>query len=165
MPTGYPWRTFAEVVEHIYANTRPEGGCLVTTRSRDRSGYARQSFRGRMSVASQLVACHYMGPCPDGQEVRHLCGRGNKGCVTASHLRYGTRRDNKMDSVHHGTARVGPLSVEQVERVRTLRKAGVPYRKIQRDMGVNPRTIRDIVTGATYSWAKRRKSAQVMLDD
>ena len=91
--------TLKDVVDFIYAHTRPEGGCLVSTRPRRlRDGYAQQHFDGRMHYAHQLVARYYLGPCPEGQEVRHLCGRGAEGCVTASHLRYGTHAENGMDS-------------------------------------------------------------------
>ena len=94
-------RTLAEVVEHIYANTRPEGGCLVTTKSRDTRGYAQQCFvrDGRKTItrSHRLVAEYYMGPCPDGMEVCHMCNRGRHGCVTASHLRYDTHAENMLD--------------------------------------------------------------------
>jgi len=55
--------------------------------------------------AHRLVAEAFIGPCPDGQEVRHKddnvrnCTRGN--------LEYGTSGDNKRDQVRHGTHHEG----------------------------------------------------------
>jgi hypothetical protein len=48
-----------------------------------------------------LVAEAFLGPCPTGQEVRHLDGvRTN---CNADNLAYGTRLDNINDAFGHGT--------------------------------------------------------------
>lgn len=49
----------------------------------------------------QLVALAFIGPCPDGQEVRHLDNvRDNN---VPSNLAYGTRSDNMRDALVAGT--------------------------------------------------------------
>ena len=153
-------RTLAEVVERIYANTKPEGGCLVTTRARYPKGYAAQKFRGKTTPAHRLVAQYYLGPCPEGQEVRHLCGRGHEGCVTASHLRYGTRSENVKDAVRHGTHKANrtygrrpknaKLSVEQVREICTINARGVGPREIARKFGVHRVNVHHLLAGRTY---------------
>lgn len=50
----------------------------------------------------QLVALTFLGPRPDGQEVRHL--DGNASNCALSNLAYGTRAENNLDKVRHGTA-------------------------------------------------------------
>ena len=140
----------AKAVEHIYANTKPEGGCLVTTRSRGSHGYAQARFCGKQHLAHRLVARYYLGPCPDGMEVRHMCGRGHEGCVTASHLRYGTRSDNVRDMLRHGV-RV-KLSREDIADIRRRLAAGEPPRSIAADYPVNRATIDDIKHGRTHHW-------------
>ena len=151
-------RTLEEVVSHIYANTKPEGGCLVTTKS-TRHGYGAQAFNKKMDYAHRLVARYYLGPCPKGQEVRHLCGRGNKGCVTSSHLRYGTREQNCQDRVKHGTSNRGErhgmskLTEKEVRLIRDEHAAGgVTYTAIGLRFGVARRTISDIVKRNLWSW-------------
>lgn len=94
--------TLKEAVDRIYARTKPEGGCLVTTGSRNNKGYGQMDFRGRTHLQHRLVLEYYMGPCPPGMEARHLCGQGHEGCVTASHLRWGTRAENVADRARHG---------------------------------------------------------------
>jgi len=49
----------------------------------------------------QLVAVAFMGECPPGQEVRHK--DGNPANNAASNLIYGTRSENNLDAVRHGT--------------------------------------------------------------
>ena len=95
-------RTLKEVVEHIYAHTRIEGGCRVATwRRKLPTDYWYASFQGRSYPAHRLVALHHLGPCPKGLQTRHLCGRGLQGCVTASHLAYGTAAENAADRIRH----------------------------------------------------------------
>lgn len=49
----------------------------------------------------RLVAAAFLGPCPVGQEVRHL--DGVKVNNTVENLAYGTRSENEFDKVRHGT--------------------------------------------------------------
>lgn len=48
-----------------------------------------------------LVATAFHGPCPDGMECRHLDGDAANN--TATNLKWGTRSQNQMDRVQHGT--------------------------------------------------------------
>jgi hypothetical protein len=49
----------------------------------------------------QLVAASFAGPRPEGQQVRHLDGSRTNNVV--SNLAYGTRSENTLDAVRHGT--------------------------------------------------------------
>ena len=56
----------------------------------------------RNSVAiHQLVAETFIGPCPIGQEVRHM--DGDRMHPYKDNLAYGTRRENNNDKKRHGT--------------------------------------------------------------
>jgi hypothetical protein len=48
----------------------------------------------------RLVAAAFLGPCPEGKEVRHL--DGNPANNDLSNLAYGTRSENRLDRVVHG---------------------------------------------------------------
>jgi hypothetical protein len=49
----------------------------------------------------KLVAEAFIGPCPEGEEIRHK--DGNHQNPAASNLLYGTSHENHMDAVEHGT--------------------------------------------------------------
>ena len=55
----------------------------------------------RYSSVHRLVAAAFHGPCPDGQEVRHL--DGDPANNAAANLRYGTKSENRDDQRRHGT--------------------------------------------------------------
>lgn len=57
----------------------------------------------RKFYVHQLVALAFIGPCPPGQEVRH--GRGGPADNRLVNLCYGTRSENMLDAVDHGTHR------------------------------------------------------------
>ena len=48
----------------------------------------------------QIVAKAFIGPCPDGLEVRHLDGDYKNNHYT--NLKYGTRQENAHDTIAHG---------------------------------------------------------------
>jgi hypothetical protein len=55
----------------------------------------------RRLAVHRLVAAAFIGPCPEGQEVRHLDGNPPN-CATAN-LAYGTHGENMLDRRAHGT--------------------------------------------------------------
>ena len=61
------------------------------------------SRNGKVSrqLVHRLVLAAFVGPCPEGEEVRHL--DGNPGNNRLSNLAYGTRGENNLDAVRHGT--------------------------------------------------------------
>ncbi len=48
----------------------------------------------------RIVSAAWLGPCPEGQEVRHR--NGDPGQNHYSNLRYGTRSENMWDRARHG---------------------------------------------------------------
>lgn len=60
----------------------------------------RQEGRTRTVYVHRLVALAYLGPCPEGQEVRHLngCPADNR----VENLAYGTHLENMADMRAHG---------------------------------------------------------------
>lgn len=54
----------------------------------------------RKRYVHHLVAEGFIGPRPDGQEIRHL--NGDRYDCRATNLAYGTHRQNVRDMVQHG---------------------------------------------------------------
>ena len=69
--------------------------------------------RTRMYI-HQIVLLAFLGPRPEGLEVRHINGdpTDNRLC----NLAYGTRKENSADSVLHGTKRIGALKVSAAKK-------------------------------------------------
>lgn len=64
-------------------------------------GYLTVRIQGRTRTIHSLVAEAFIGPRPEGQQVRHL--NGDRHDARLSNLAYGTQSENNLDSVRHGT--------------------------------------------------------------
>ena len=82
----------------FWAKLDKSGDCWLWTGCRSKTGYGRA---GKRDYAHRLAAEFTYGPCPEGLEVRHLCGV--RACCNPAHLRYGTHSENAADSIEHGT--------------------------------------------------------------
>jgi len=95
---------------------RARGGILKP--QRDSGGYQKVALsrpgQVRRFRVHKLVAEAFIGPCPPGEEARHL--NDVKDDNRAANLAYGTRRDNGRDAVENGVHR----------RPRRVRGAQVP---------------------------------------
>lgn len=66
------------------------------------------SSNGAVSCTVQLRGMHTAPSSTPAHECRHICGNGHLGCVTPSHLEWGTHAENMADAVAHGTVRNNP---------------------------------------------------------
>ena len=69
------------------------------------NGYHRVSLCNNGHIVQRsvhvLVLEAFIGPCPEGQECRHL--DGDRGNSQLANLAWGTHRENMLDRVSHGT--------------------------------------------------------------
>jgi hypothetical protein len=65
-----------------------------------RKGYLVVHLRRKRRQIHRIVAETLIGPCPSGQQVRHL--DGNPANCDVSNLEYGTPSENVLDTVRHG---------------------------------------------------------------
>ena len=104
----------------------------------------------------QLVAAAFIGPCPEGQQVRH--GLLGKAVNTPENLSYGTCWENHQDKIRDGKTERGSkqhlskLTEQEVMEIYRLsqkpRQGGILARKF----GVTTSSIHAIKTGATWGW-------------
>lgn len=103
----------------------------------------------------KIVAESFIGPCPTGQQVRHV--DGNSVNNFARNIKYGTPKENSEDKRLHGTHREGELintavlSTSTVLEIRQLLSAGeLNLVQIARRYGVQPACISKIKHRRTW---------------
>lgn len=57
--------------------------------------------RRRKGYVHRLILAAFVGPCPEGMQVRHL--DGDPANCTLGNLAYGTKSENERDKLIHGT--------------------------------------------------------------
>lgn len=82
-----------------------QGGKILKPQLTNRFGHLKVT-PSRDGVVKQVtvhraVLAAFIGPCPEGQEVRHL--DGNPANNRLDNLAYGTKGENNLDAVRHGT--------------------------------------------------------------
>lgn len=137
--------------------------CVFWPFRRDQNGYARFAHQGRDALVHQFVCRVAHGdPGYEGAVVRHLCGRGNLGCVNPNHLAWGSCKENQADRLAHGTHNRGQrcaaakLTWAQVRKIRAY-SGGVTCAEIAREFGVSAKTIRNI--RKNKSWVEGEAAA------
>lgn len=125
--TSILWKEVAGFKEYEvseFGDVRRRG--VVKKQMSDRKGYRWVSLwassKSHTHYIAPLVAAAFIGPKPNGQQVRH-----KNGVKTDNHftnLEYGTRSQNELDKRRHGTAPIGEnhpaakLTTEQVYEIR-----------------------------------------------
>ena len=114
----------------------------------------RVGFREAWQV-HRLVALAFIGPCPEGQQVRH--GPNGKLDNRASELCYGTDTDNKEDMVRDGTRNWGErhgiakLTWAIVAECRRRHAAGETQISLARQFGVDKATMNYVIKRKSWN--------------
>lgn len=133
--------------------------CLVFPYSRNDNGYGKVRIGANGIGAHVYVAIHAKGEKPSPRhEARHLCGNGHLGCVNPNHLEWGTRTQNILDAVAHGTwnrpsitgeqASAAKFSDKDIARVRACLARGETQVSIAKSLGISQSHVSRIKNGA-----------------
>jgi hypothetical protein len=149
-----------------------ENGCWMWKAANVPKGYGVMYFNGRQQYAHRISYQIHVGAIPDGLFVLHRCD--TPACVNPEHLFLGTLADNTADMMAKGRSKGGApsgdrnpmrihkallsgekngsskLTMEQVEEIRRLYKAGVVQTKLAVQFGVNQPHISRIVRGESW---------------
>lgn len=114
----------------------------------------------------RLVLEAFVGKCPDKMHARHL--NGNPSDNRVENLAWGTRSENMMDRVRHGTSNRGErhgmakvtkeiaLKIRAEGRLANKRVRrcdnGGNYKAIAKKYGVSIGTVESITLGHTWAW-------------
>ena len=79
-------------------------GCWLYRSPQSERGRPRITVQGLdMEAYTYFWLVHRRKEVPPGMVLRHLCGRGEDGCVNPDHLVIGTYSENNQDAVRDGT--------------------------------------------------------------
>jgi hypothetical protein len=139
------------------------GLCVRTLRGRvlaacpNSSGYLTVALgRGNGYRIYRLVAAAFLGPCPEGQEVRH--GPGGQCDDRLVNLSYGTRSENHTDMIRDGTMLSGErqwmakLTWATVAEIRARQANGEKKAALAREFAVSGATVSLLVRGKTWKY-------------
>lgn len=101
------------------------------------------------SPVHQLVAETFLGPRPEGLDVRHL--DGNPTNNRAENLAYGSRSENILDVYRIGRA-WRKLTAEQALDIYKRLQDGERGRDLAKEYGVGEAAISAIKKGRTFAW-------------
>lgn len=99
----------------------------------------------------QLLLLSFIGPCPKGQEARHLDGDATNNRL--SNLRWGTPQENLQDQIRHGTNDTPFRTARQVRTVHRLFRRGMSYPELARKYGISEKHIRRLLNGRGTAWS------------
>lgn len=101
------------------------------------------------TTVHKLVALAFLGPRPEGHDVRHL--DGNPQNNRADNLAYGTRAENIYDVTRIGKA-WRKLTADNVRDIRARIAQGEKGSEIARSYGVSQGCISSIKHGRNFKW-------------
>lgn len=91
-PQGKVGHDRLKAIRRLESRISLSGGCFVPGFVRDKKGYVRFRFSGRMVSAHRFVYETFVGPIADGYTIDHLCR--NTSCCNPEHLEQVTVNEN-----------------------------------------------------------------------
>lgn len=141
----------SRVAQHRKIRSDSESGCLIWTGGTGSSGYPKSRVQGR-DVQPHRLACALAHPevDPTGLVARHACDTPR--CCNPDHLSFGTRSQNMADAGRSANppAKRSHRRVSKAERREIVQRVrnGESQRSVARDLGRDPRTVRDVLSAA-----------------
>lgn len=117
------------------------------------SYYDLKAHRNRPIYIHQLVLKTFVGPCPEDMEIRHLDGNSQNNHL--NNLKYGTRSENRIDSLDHGTHVTQKLREEDVLDI-LAQPNHITHIALAEKYGVVPATIAKVRNGFTWKHVRAR---------
>ena len=147
----YEVSSFGRVRTLKYQKTDP---CLFL-QGNTKTGYLQVQLwkhqKPRTMLVHHLVARAFLGPAPEGQQVRHV--NGDRLDARLSNLEYGTAKQNSEDKIKHGTVLYGDkhprtrIPDSDVGVIKARYKNGERMALLAKEYGVSVSSIKNYVSG------------------
>lgn len=128
---------------------------MVWRKRRDKHGYGRAKYAGKVISAHRLAWQLFRGTIPNGLCVLHSCD--NRPCVKPAHLFLGTFLDNAKDRDKKGRTAKGEkvglakLTENKVIEIRRVYSEGIVSQQyLAEKVGVHPSIVSDIIRRKTW---------------
>lgn len=149
---GLDQMTLEEAKSDGFEITQTIFGCWECTSHALKDGYPQVNRNDRRMSAAKFLYEKENGPLPFGTVLRHECD--NRLCVNPSHLVPGTHSENVKDRVERrrsarGTSN-GRTKINE-SMVLVIRNATLPISILSRATGLDPKAIRNIKNGKSWS--------------
>ena len=102
--------------------------CWKWTGAKNTCGYGWVFWKGKSTGAHRVSWELTNGKIPKGSSVLHKCD--NPPCVNPKHLYLGSQRENMQDRADRRRGNTQKLSVDDVSKIRQLRKDGLTLKEI-----------------------------------
>ena len=141
---GHEWKRLAVIV--------PKHGYAVVN-------LVRNGERFKIRRVHQLVLESFVGPCPDGEEVRHFPDR-DKTKNQLANLSYGSRIQNAEDKRIHGTIARGErhgqsvLTEAMVREIKRRLASGERQKDISAALNIKKCRVSHVATGRDWAWVQ-----------
>ena len=133
--------------------------CLIFPFAKTRWGYGDLWVDGEHWRSHRYMCTLAHGPAPSPtHESLHSCGNGHLGCTNPCHLRWGTSKENKADTLLHGRRIRGAskpnskLTEADVHEIRRLLTSGLSQSKIAASFGLCQQSVFDIKHRRLWGW-------------
>ena len=122
------------------------------------AGYGKMRIDGKQKLVHRVVCeLAYGKPPSPRHEAAHLCGKGHLGCVNPMHLAWKTPKENKADTLVHGTRNRGEnrwsakLTENDVRDIRRLRETK-SLQELMSMFGISHSQVLRIVKRQSWAW-------------
>lgn len=110
--------------------------------------------RSNSRYVHRMILEAFVGKCPPQHEALHK--NGIRTDSRLENLRWGTKKENFIDAIKHGTATIGTnnkqasFNKEQIKNIVEKQRKGMKKSEIAKEFGVSRSTIYSLFSGKTY---------------
>lgn len=132
-------------IERYLRGLRPDGDCLVWTRSTNGKGYGQTSYGGRMVYVHRVAWALAKGSLEESNLVLHHCD--NPPCANPEHLFVGDHKANTADMMTKGrhVQSMKPTDPATLAEVVRLSGLGWSTRRIGRGVGLSSSYVSKLI--------------------
>jgi hypothetical protein len=132
-----------------------DSGCFIcTSHARNiHGGHSVFQMNGKKLFIHRYIYEQCFGEIPNGVIIRHTCDTPE--CINPEHLITGSHKDNALDRVQRNRSAIGTQNGRSKlteDQAMFIKHSDLSSWKLAQQFKVDPKTIRDIMAGNTWSY-------------